>query len=117
MRNDMGLQRDVTHELKWNPVTKDSEIAVAVKDGVVTLGETLADDGQLHRPRDADDRRRGDPGLRRRGERAGDVGRVRRAAATGAVEEEPQPVLERVHGHDVPQRSQAVRVTPTMDQG
>ena len=42
MRNDMGLQRDVTHELKWDPITKDAEIAVAVKDGVVTLGGTVA---------------------------------------------------------------------------
>ena len=41
MRNDMGLQRDVTHELKWDPVTRDAEIAVAVKDGVVTLGGTV----------------------------------------------------------------------------
>ena len=41
MRNDMGLQRDVTHELKWDPITRDSEIAVAVRDGVVTLGGTV----------------------------------------------------------------------------
>ena len=41
MRNDMGLQRDVTHELKWDPVTRDAEIAVAVRDGVVTLGGTV----------------------------------------------------------------------------
>jgi osmotically-inducible protein OsmY len=41
MRNDMGLQRDVTHELKWDPITRNAEIAVAVKDGVATLGGTV----------------------------------------------------------------------------
>ena len=41
MRNDTELQRDVTHELRWDPSVRDEEIAVAVKDGVVTLGGTV----------------------------------------------------------------------------
>jgi osmotically-inducible protein OsmY len=36
-RTDAELQRDVSDELRWDPQTRDTEIAVAVKDGVVTL--------------------------------------------------------------------------------
>jgi osmotically-inducible protein OsmY len=38
MKSDTQLQRDVTDELRWDPSVFDKEIAVAVKDGVVTLG-------------------------------------------------------------------------------
>lgn len=37
MKTDMQLHRDVMEELKWEPRTRDAEIGVAVKDGVVTL--------------------------------------------------------------------------------
>jgi osmotically-inducible protein OsmY len=37
MKNDKQIQIDVIEELKWEPITADSEIGVAVKEGVVTL--------------------------------------------------------------------------------
>jgi osmotically-inducible protein OsmY len=40
-RNDAELQRDVVAELRWTPSIRDEEIAVAVKDGVVTLAGTV----------------------------------------------------------------------------
>ena len=41
MRTDMELQRDVTNELRWDPSVRDEEIAVAAREGVVTLGGTV----------------------------------------------------------------------------
>ena len=41
MRSDMDLQRQVTNELRWDPSVRDAEIAVAVRDNVVTLGGTV----------------------------------------------------------------------------
>lgn len=41
MRTDMELQREVTTELRWDPSVRDEEVAVAVRDGVVTLGGTV----------------------------------------------------------------------------
>ena len=41
MRSDTDLQRDVTSELRWDPSVRDEEVAVAVKDGVVTLGGSV----------------------------------------------------------------------------
>jgi osmotically-inducible protein OsmY len=38
MKTDTQLQNDVLEELKWEPSVAEKEIAVAVKDGVVTLG-------------------------------------------------------------------------------
>lgn len=38
MKTDTQLQNDVIDELKWEPSVAEKEIAVAVKDGVVTLG-------------------------------------------------------------------------------
>ena len=38
MKSDMQLQKDVMDELRWEPSVSEKEIAVAVKDGVVTLG-------------------------------------------------------------------------------
>lgn len=38
MRSDTELQREVSNELRWDPSVRDEEIAVAVRDGVVTLG-------------------------------------------------------------------------------
>jgi osmotically-inducible protein OsmY len=36
-RTDDEIQKDITEELKWDPSFADDDIAVAVKDGVVTL--------------------------------------------------------------------------------
>jgi osmotically-inducible protein OsmY len=38
MKSDTQLQKDVMAELKWEPSVAEKEIAIAVKDGVVTLG-------------------------------------------------------------------------------
>jgi osmotically-inducible protein OsmY len=37
MRSDDDIKRDVEEELKWDPDIESADIAVAVKDGVVTL--------------------------------------------------------------------------------
>ena len=37
MRSDSDIKRDVEEELQWDPLIDASDIAVAVKDGVVTL--------------------------------------------------------------------------------
>jgi len=37
MRSDLDIKRDVESELRWNPDIDATDIAVAVKDGVVTL--------------------------------------------------------------------------------
>ncbi|HEX6057661.1 MAG TPA: BON domain-containing protein [Gemmatimonadaceae bacterium] len=37
MKTDMQLQRDIADELRWEPSIRDNDIAVAAKDGVVTL--------------------------------------------------------------------------------
>ena len=37
MRSDIDIKRDVEAELRWNPNIDATDIAVAVKDGVVTL--------------------------------------------------------------------------------
>jgi osmotically-inducible protein OsmY len=37
MRTDMDIQKDVVAELKWEPSLRDDDIAVSVRDGVVTL--------------------------------------------------------------------------------
>jgi osmotically-inducible protein OsmY len=36
-RTDSEIQKDVANELKWDPSLEDDDIAVAVRDGVVTL--------------------------------------------------------------------------------
>lgn len=41
MRTDEELQQDVLDELRWDPVTRTEEIAVVVRDGVVTLGGSV----------------------------------------------------------------------------
>lgn len=41
MKTDIQLQKDVIDELKWHPRTRDAEIGVAAKDGVVTLSGTV----------------------------------------------------------------------------
>ena len=37
MKSDQDIKRDVEDELQWDPDIKSGDIAVAVKDGVVTL--------------------------------------------------------------------------------
>ena len=41
MKADLQLQRDVAEELRWDPSINEKEIAVAAKDGVVTLRGTV----------------------------------------------------------------------------
>ena len=41
MRNDNELRTDVLAELSWDPSIRDEDIAIAVKDGVVTLAGTV----------------------------------------------------------------------------
>jgi osmotically-inducible protein OsmY len=36
-RSDMEIQRDVVDELRWEPSVRDDDVAVAVREGVVTL--------------------------------------------------------------------------------
>ena len=43
MKTDLDLQKDVAAELKWEPRLDESEIGIAVKDGVVTLTGSVAD--------------------------------------------------------------------------
>lgn len=38
MYNDTDIQRDIAAELKWEPSLRDDDIAVGVREGVVTLG-------------------------------------------------------------------------------
>jgi osmotically-inducible protein OsmY len=37
MRSDSDIQKDITAELKWDPSLRNDAIAVAVRDGIVTL--------------------------------------------------------------------------------
>lgn len=37
MKTDSEIQKDVTEELKWQPMLNASEIGVAVANGIVTL--------------------------------------------------------------------------------
>ena len=37
MRDDHEIKRDVEEELQWDPAIEATDVAVAVKDGVVTL--------------------------------------------------------------------------------
>ena len=46
MKSDSQLQRDVVDELRWDPQTSNTELGVAVKDGVVTLSGTVRSYGQ-----------------------------------------------------------------------
>jgi osmotically-inducible protein OsmY len=41
MKADSALQQDVVSELTWEPSIRDEDVAVAVKDGVVTLAGTV----------------------------------------------------------------------------
>jgi osmotically-inducible protein OsmY len=38
MYNDTDIQKDIAAELKWEPSLRDDDIAVGIRDGVVTLG-------------------------------------------------------------------------------
>jgi osmotically-inducible protein OsmY len=46
MRSDIDIKRDVEAELRWNPDIDATDIAVAVKDGVVTLTGLVRSYGQ-----------------------------------------------------------------------
>jgi len=48
MRPDSSIQRDVEAELKWNPEVDDSDIAVKVSSGVVTLVGVARDLREKH---------------------------------------------------------------------
>lgn len=41
MKTDAQIQKDVMEELKWEPFLNESEIGVAVKNGIVTLSGTV----------------------------------------------------------------------------
>ena len=41
MRSDVQIQHDVYEHLKWEPRVTESDIGVAVKDGVVTLNGSV----------------------------------------------------------------------------
>lgn len=41
MRNDMQIQADVLEQLRWSPRIFEKDIAVSVRDGIVTLGGTV----------------------------------------------------------------------------
>lgn len=45
MRKDSEIQNDVVAELKWEPGLKDDDIAVGVREGVVTLGGSASSYG------------------------------------------------------------------------
>jgi osmotically-inducible protein OsmY len=50
--NDSDIQRDVTQELRWEPSLRDDDVAVSVRDGVVTLAgfvDSWAERGQAER--------------------------------------------------------------------
>ena len=49
MKSDKQLQMDITEELKWEPRVRDEEIAIEVRDGVVTLMGTVPDYAQRSR--------------------------------------------------------------------
>ncbi len=42
MKKDSEIQKDVAEELAWEPMLRSDEIAVSVKDGVVTLAGTVS---------------------------------------------------------------------------
>jgi len=49
---DTDIQRDITQELTWEPSLRDDDIAVGVRDGIVTLGgfvDTYAEKGTAER--------------------------------------------------------------------
>jgi osmotically-inducible protein OsmY len=49
---DTDIQRDITQELKWEPSLRDDDIAVGVRDGIVTLAgfvDSYAEKGQAER--------------------------------------------------------------------
>ncbi|HEY8257463.1 MAG TPA: BON domain-containing protein [Gemmatimonadales bacterium] len=48
MRSDKDIRTDVVAELNWSSSVRDEDIAVAVKDGVVTLGGTVDDYAQRY---------------------------------------------------------------------
>ena len=41
MKTDLQIQRDVAEELRWDPSINEKEIAIAAKDGVVSLRGTV----------------------------------------------------------------------------
>lgn len=45
MRKDIDIQNDVVAELQWEPGLRDDDIAVGVRDGVVTLGGSASSYG------------------------------------------------------------------------
>jgi osmotically-inducible protein OsmY len=52
MRSDADIKRDVEDELRWDPDINATDIAVAVKDGVVTLAGFVRSYGQKQQAED-----------------------------------------------------------------
>lgn len=48
MKTDLELRSDILSELQWDPSIRDEDIAIAVKDGVVTLAGTVDSYAQRH---------------------------------------------------------------------
>jgi osmotically-inducible protein OsmY len=48
MKTDLELQKDVATELAWDPSIRHEDIAVAAKDGVITLGGVVDSYAQLY---------------------------------------------------------------------
>lgn len=52
MYTDQDMQKDITAELRWDSSLRDDDIAVGVREGIVTLGgfvDSLADKGKAER--------------------------------------------------------------------
>ena len=48
MKTDIELRADILAELQWDASIRDEDIAVAVKDGVITLAGTVDNYAQRH---------------------------------------------------------------------
>lgn len=59
MKTDIELQADIVSELNWEPSIRNEDVAVAVKEGVVTLAGTLDSYAQRHAAERAVERVRG----------------------------------------------------------
>ena len=63
MKSDADIKRDVTHELGWDPDIDATEVAVSVKNGIVTLNGSIPSFGQKYEAERACKRVEGVKGL------------------------------------------------------